>query len=260
MASVVTILFGAIAEVSPQETQTVMNITDTTAPIANNSPPPRTIRSFVCREGRMTSAQKRVLMEEDERLLARQEHYRWEEIFAREAPCVLEIGFGNGESLLQQALERPEQDYLGIEVHRPGAGHLLLQAKAKAIQNLRVMVGDAAEMIHDFPPESFDRILILFPDPWHKTRHHKRRLIQKTLLTLLTDRLKLQGELQMATDWQDYARHMIAVVRSEPRLVNIAGQDSFCPPAYQRPMTKFEQRGYRLGHKVWEIVLRREQH
>jgi len=219
---------------------------------------PRPIRSFVLRQGRISPAQARAL----DGLWPRygvpyaEAPLDLERLFGRAAPKILEIGFGMGEATAQIARAHPENDYLGVEVHGPGVGSLLKQAAAGALTNVRVIRHDAMEVVrHLLVPASLDGAHIFFPDPWHKKRHHKRRLIQPTLVALLADRLKPGGYVHVATDWRDYAEHILAAFTAEPKLVNTA--TDYAPrPAY-RPRTKFEQRGLRLGHGVWDIVFRR---
>ncbi|MHB1293322.1 MAG: tRNA (guanosine(46)-N7)-methyltransferase TrmB [Sulfuricella sp.] len=218
----------------------------------------RPIRSFVLRQGRMSNAQTRAL----ETLLP-----RWgipyqetlldlDTAFGRIAPKILEIGFGMGDSTAAIAAAHPQNDYLGIEVHGPGVGSLLNQIEALGLTNLRVIQHDAVEVLkHMIAPASLDGAHIFFPDPWHKKKHHKRRLIQPELVALLCEKLKPGGYLHAATDWQEYAEHILAVLTAEPRLANTAA-DYASKPDY-RPLTKFEQRGIRLGHGVWDIVFRK---
>ena len=177
-------------------------------------------------------------------------------IFGRAAPKILEIGFGMGDSTAAIAAAHPQNDYLGIEVHGPGVGSLLNQIEALGLTNLRVIQHDAVEVLkHMIAPASLDGVHIFFPDPWHKKKHHKRRLIQPERVALLCEKLKDSGYLHAATDWQEYAEHILAVLSAEPRLANTAA-DYALKPDY-RPLTKFEQRGIKLGHGVWDIVFRR---
>jgi len=218
----------------------------------------RPIRSFVLRQGRMSNAQTRAL----ETLLPRwgipyqEELLDLNTIFGRAAPKILEIGFGMGDSTAAIAAAHPQNDYLGIEVHGPGVGSLLNQIEALGLTNLRVIQHDAVEVLkHMIAPASLDGVHIFFPDPWHKKKHHKRRLIQPERVALLCEKLKDSGYLHAATDWQEYAEHILAVLSAEPRLANTAA-DYALKPDY-RPLTKFEQRGIKLGHGVWDIVFRR---
>jgi tRNA (guanine-N7-)-methyltransferase len=177
-------------------------------------------------------------------------------LFGRRAPLVLEIGFGDGESLAAMASANRAVNYLGLEVHRPGIGHLLLRAEALELTNLRVMCADAVEVLERQTPDGcLDRVQIFFPDPWPKARHHKRRLIQPSFVALLVQKLQSGGPLHIATDCEDYARSILNILNATPELTNQADGNGFAPrPAY-RPPTKFEQRGWRLGHPVWDILV-----
>ena len=176
--------------------------------------------------------------------------------FGRSAPKILEIGFGMGDSTAAIAAAHPQNDYLGIEVHGPGVGSLLNQIEALSLTNLRVIQHDAVEVLkHIIAPASLDGVHIFFPDPWHKKKHHKRRLIQPELVALLCEKLRPGGYLHAATDWQEYAEHILAVLSAEPRLANTA--IGYAPKPDYRPLTKFEQRGIKLGHGVWDIVFRK---
>ncbi|MFN3594861.1 MAG: tRNA (guanosine(46)-N7)-methyltransferase TrmB [Thiobacillaceae bacterium] len=176
--------------------------------------------------------------------------------FGRAAPKVLEIGFGMGETTARIAAEQPEVDYLGVEVHTPGVGALLKRIGELNLTNVRIVQHDAVEVVrYMLPVACLDGVHIFFPDPWHKKRHHKRRLIQPEFVRLLASRLKPGAYMHLATDWEDYAWQMLEVLSAEPTLANTA--DGFADrPAY-RPLTKFEQRGLRLGHKVWDLVFHR---
>jgi len=217
----------------------------------------RPIRSFVRREGRITGAQQRALDTLWERFgVAADIPLELNALFGREAPRVLEIGFGDGEALVCMAQAHPEIDYLGIEVHRPGVGHLLQRAAALELINLRVLCADAVTVLEQqVPAHCLDRVQIFFPDPWPKKRHHKRRLIQPEFVALLARRLKTGGHLHLATDWADYAEQMLEVLNASADFVNTA--TAFAPRPDSRPLTKFEQRGQRLGHPVWDLVFQR---
>jgi tRNA (guanine-N7-)-methyltransferase len=216
------------------------------------------IRSYVLRQGRVSNAQRRAVDE----LLPRYgipfapRLLELDAVFGRQAPRFLEIGFGMGETTAAIAAAHPGNDYLGIEVHTPGVGALLKTIGELGLANLRVIQHDAVEVLRDMlPPDCLAGIHVFFPDPWPKLRHHKRRLLQAPLVALLASRLEPGGYLHCATDWQDYAEHMMAVLSAEPLLANTA--EGFAPrPAY-RPQTKFEARGLRLGHGVWDVVFRR---
>jgi tRNA (guanine-N7-)-methyltransferase len=220
----------------------------------------RRIRSFVRREGRLTRGQQRALdelfprygLEQSEKLID------LTVLFGRQADTVLEIGFGNGASLAEMAKADPAHNYLGIEVHRPGVGNLLLQIEAQQITNLRVMCADAVEVVEQMIPDaSLARVQLFFPDPWHKKKHHKRRIVQPGFVQLLRRKLKPGGVLHMATDWQDYAEHMLAVMSAAEGFVNQQGAGQYAQRPDYRPLTKFEQRGHRLGHGVWDLLFER---
>ncbi len=220
--------------------------------------PARPIRSYVLRQGRLTDAQRRAC---DELLPRFGIDYAPElidlgRIFGRAAPKILEIGFGMGETTASIAASHPENDYLGIEVHTPGVGSLLKRVAEAGLANVRVIRHDALDVLeHMIPPGSLDGVHVFFPDPWPKKRHHKRRLLQPPFLRLLASRMKPGAYLHVATDWQDYAQQILEVLAGEPLLVNTApGYAS--RPAY-RPLTKFESRGLKLGHGVWDLIFRR---
>ena len=216
------------------------------------------IRSYVLRQGRVSNAQQRA----HATLLPRygiafaESPINLETVFGRSAPKILEIGFGMGETTVEIAAAQPENDYLGVEVHTPGVGSLLKQIEARALTNVRIIQHDVVEVLqHMIAPDSLDGIHIFFPDPWPKKRHHKRRLIQAPLIGLLTEKLKAGGYLHAATDWHEYAGQILAVLSATPALLNTA--TDYAPrPAY-RPRTKFEARGLKLGHGVWDIVFKR---
>ncbi|HYF97653.1 MAG TPA: tRNA (guanosine(46)-N7)-methyltransferase TrmB [Coxiellaceae bacterium] len=217
----------------------------------------RTIRSYVRRAGRMTPKQASALNENSAFYsldLASGSLLNLNQIFGREAPKILEIGFGMGQSLAQMALNQPEHDFLGLEVHRPGLGALVAHAKELGLTNLRVIEADAVKVLNEHVAEqSFDKIQIFFPDPWPKKRHHKRRLIQPDFVDLLCTRLKPNGYLHLATDWQDYALQMMTVLSNKPELKNTAGCGIYAINT-DRPETKFERRGRNLGHSIWDLV------
>lgn len=216
------------------------------------------IRSYVLRQGRVSSAQQRAC----DTLLPQlgipyaPQGLDLDQAFGRHAPKILEIGFGMGETTAEIAAAHPGNDYLGIEVHTPGVGSLLKQISERGLSNVRIVQHDAAEVLqHMIPPLSLDGMHIFFPDPWPKKRHHKRRLIQPAFVALAASRLKPAGYIHAATDWQEYAEQMLAVLGAEPALENTAA--AFADrPAY-RPQTKFETRGLRLGHGVWDLVFRK---
>jgi tRNA (guanine-N7-)-methyltransferase len=221
---------------------------------------PRGVRSFVLRAGRMTDGQQRAL----ETLWPR---FGFEytpqpcdlaALFGREAPRIVEIGFGNGAHLIQMASARPEADFLGVEVHRPGVGRVLLEVERLELRNVRVSNHDAVEVIGQQLPEAcLDEVLVLFPDPWHKKRHHKRRLLNEAFVALLASRLKGGGLLRAATDWEPYAIAMLEVLGGCALLENTAADGGYVPRPQSREPTRFERRGERLGHGVWDLAFRR---
>jgi len=220
--------------------------------------PHRAIRSYVLRQGRTTAAQARALA-----LLAPRhcipfapEPLDLDRAFGRAAPKVLEIGFGMGETTAAIAAAHPEIDYLGVEVHAPGVGSLLNRIEALGLTNVRIIQHDAVAVLeHMIAPASLGGVHLFFPDPWPKKRHHKRRLVQPPFAALLASRLKPGGALHAATDWEDYAQQILAVLAAEPALENTAAGFAARPAA--RPQTKFERRGVGLGHRVWDAVFRK---
>ena len=223
------------------------------------APPLRAIRSFVLRAGRMGSGQTRALAELGPRFVLpfRPAPLDAAAAFGRAAPLVLEIGFGMGDATAQIAAARPDTDFLGCEVHTPGVGALLKQIGERGLGNLRIVQHDAVEVLDAMiAPASLAGIHVFFPDPWHKKKHHKRRLIQPAFVAKLASRLAPGGYLHCATDWQPYAEQMLEVLGAEPALRNSA--DGYAPRPDYRPLTKFEQRGLRLGHGVWDLVFRRD--
>lgn len=217
----------------------------------------RHIRSFVRRDGRMTESQKRAFDELWPRVGLKLEDglVDFSKTFQREAQRVLEIGFGSGMSLLAMAKEHPEKDFIGIETYRPGVGSLILGMSLQEINNIRVYYADAVEVLEKCIPEkSLDVVQLFFPDPWPKRRHHKRRLIQPSFVNLVASRLKPQGTLHLATDWEDYAKEMMKVLSSTDEFVNLAGQGQYSNRSTHRPViTKFEARGHESGRQIWEL-------
>jgi tRNA (guanine-N7-)-methyltransferase len=217
----------------------------------------RHIRSFVLRAGRMTPAQERALAQlwPSYGVELGDAPLDLEAIFGRRAPRCLEIGFGAGEVIGDLAENHPHIDYVGIEVHRPGVGRLLLRAARTNLRNLRVISHDAVEVLKDnIEDDSFDEILVFFPDPWHKKRHHKRRLIGPAFVASLAAKLRCGGVLRLATDWQAYAEQMLAVCNASSRLASLSADATFVPRPDFRPPTRFERRGARLGHGVWDLA------
>ena len=218
----------------------------------------RPIRSYVLRQGRFSPAQQRAHAE----LMPRHgvayapQALDFEALFGRDAPVTVEVGSGMGETTVGIAAARPEHDYLAIEVHAPGVGSLLKQVEERGLTNVRVVQHDAVEVLRDMVPEgSLHGIHVFFPDPWPKKRHHKRRLIQPAFAALAATRLAAHGILHVATDWEEYAYHVLEVLRATPLLRNTA--EGFAPRPSTRPETKFERRGIGLGHGVWDIVFER---
>lgn len=225
------------------------------------TPKIRPIRSFVLREGRMTDAQRHAL----ETLWAKYgvdegtDALDFELLFGRAAPCHLEIGFGMGDALAGMGHAHPENDYLGIEVHSPGVGSFMQKAHALELNNVRVISADAVELLEKrIPNASLDAVYLFFPDPWPKRRHHKRRIVNPAFAALVARKLKPGGHFHMATDWQDYARHMLQVMSAAHDFTNVAGEKQFAPRPDYRPLTKFERRGQRLGHGIWDMIFERK--
>jgi tRNA (guanine-N7-)-methyltransferase len=221
---------------------------------------PRGVRSFVLRAGRMTDGQQRAL----ETLWPRfglqysAAPCDLDVLFGRQAPRIVEIGFGNGANLIHMASQRPGADFLGIEVHPPGVGRALLDIERLDLHNVRLSNHDAVEVIGQQIPENcLDEVLVLFPDPWHKKRHHKRRLLNDAFVALLATRLKSGGVLQAATDWEPYAQQMLEVLGSCALLANTVADGGYLPRPESRQPTRFERRGERLGHGVWDLAFRR---
>jgi tRNA (guanine-N7-)-methyltransferase len=226
----------------------------------NESGHPRAIRSFVTRGGRITAGQERALAKLWPKygLELHDAPLDVDALLGGGARRVAEIGFGNGEHLLALAASRPADLFIGIEVHRPGVGRLLLQLEEQGLANVRVICRDAVEVLErHLTGACLDEILILFPDPWPKKRHHKRRLLQGSFVTLLAERLRGGGAIRLATDWEPYAAQMLAVLSAEPRLRNVADGGGFVPRRAERLPTRFERRGERLGHRVWDLEFRR---
>jgi tRNA (guanine-N7-)-methyltransferase len=219
---------------------------------------PRAVRSFVLRAGRMGSGQARALQELGPRFML-----PWQEApldfaaqFGRQAPVVLEIGFGMGDATADIAQRFPAIDFLGVEVHTPGVGALLRQIGERGLGNIRIVQHDAVEVLRAMVPEtSLAGVHVFFPDPWHKKRHHKRRLLQPEFVAELAHHLAPGGYLHCATDWEPYAQQMLEVLTGEPLLVNSA--QGYAPRPEHRPLTKFEARGIKLGHGVWDLLFRR---
>ena len=221
----------------------------------------RTVRSFVLRQGRLTSGQEAALakMWPDFGLEASNDLFDFTKIFGRQAPVTLEIGFGNGDSLATMAKNAPERDFVGIEVHRPGVGHILHLIEKYDLKNLRIIRDDAVEIIkNNIAEDSLDCVQLFFPDPWHKKKHNKRRIVQPDFVSLLASQLKKKGIFHMATDWQEYAEHMAEVMEAHPDFVSMADTPYSTKPD-SRPETKFERRGLDRGHGVWDLLYQSKQ-
>lgn len=230
-------------------------MTDSAAPIQR-----REIKSFVMRAGRMTPGQQRGLDDGLPKfgLNLSQGMIDFEQLFARQAPTTLEIGFGMGLSLLEMAAAAPEQNFIGIEVHRPGVGSLLNGLINQQLSNVRVYQEDAIEVLRQsIPDASLDRLLLFFPDPWHKARHHKRRIVQPEFAQLVRSKLKVGGVFHMATDWEPYAEYMLEVMNVAPGYQNLSAAGNWVERPAERPVTKFERRGQKLGHGVWDLKYQR---
>jgi len=223
--------------------------------MAETTPPKRTIRSFVRRTGRMTPSQQRALRDDWERygIMYKPEALQLDSVFGRSAEKVLEIGFGNGDTLVQAATERPELDFVGIEVHEPGAGHCILKAVAADIGNLRIVIHDALEVLRDqIADNELSRINLLFADPWPKKRHHKRRLINAPFLDLAAAKLSRGGALYLATDWENYAGHIDEVMSRRTDFALVERRKHVGDQPLDRHTTKFEARGLKRGHSIWD--------
>ncbi len=220
----------------------------------------RTIKSFVMRAGRTTLGQQRgIELGWPKFGLELSDGLRdFDQVFGRQAPRTFEIGFGMGHSTLEMAAAAPEQDFIGVEVHKPGVGALLSGLLSQNLQNVRVYSCDALEVLRECVADaSLDRVLLFFPDPWHKSRHHKRRIVQPAFAELIRQKLRIGGVLHMATDWQPYAEHMLEVLSAAPGYRNLATDGAYVPRPAERPVTKFERRGERLGHGVWDLKFQR---
>jgi tRNA (guanine-N7-)-methyltransferase len=220
----------------------------------------RKIRSFVLREGRLTKGQQRSLdlYWPTMGLAYQTELYNLAQVFGRQSDVVLEIGFGMGKSLVAMAKAAPGQDFIGIEVHKPGVGACLGEAETEGVNNLRLFEHDAVEVLRDCIPDgSLSTVQLFFPDPWHKKRHHKRRIVQPDFVQMIRSKLKIGGVFHMATDWENYAEHMLEVMSAAEGYQNLAVDGLYVPRPDHRPLTKFENRGVKLGHGVWDLMFKR---
>lgn len=220
----------------------------------------RKVRSFVKREGRLTKGQARALalfwstmgLEHQKNTLT------MSDVFGNNNPVTLEIGFGMGKSLVEMAKNAPERNFIGIEVHRPGVGACIALAEEEGVNNLKVYEHDAIEILADcIADESLDTVQLFFPDPWHKKKHHKRRIVQPEFVGSIRQKLKIGGVFHMATDWENYAECMLADMLASPGFENLSKDNSYVPRPESRPLTKFEARGQRLGHGVWDLQFKR---
>lgn len=217
----------------------------------------RRIKSFVLRQGRLSQAQQQAIDTQWPHfgLTLEDALLDFDSLFGRTAPTVLEIGFGMGTSLAAMAEANPDKNYIGIEVHRPGVGALLKLVQEKQLTNIRVFNDDAVEVLQrQIPPNSLSEVYLFFPDPWHKTKHKKRRILQAEFALNIARHLQPGGRFHMATDWEDYAQHMMRVMSSLDAYENLSGDHQYTPRPDYRPLTKFEQRGQRLGHGVWDLI------
>lgn len=220
----------------------------------------RKVQSFVKREGRLTKGQALAIDNYWEKfgLNFQPEHYNLEQVFGRTAPVVLEIGFGMGKSLIEMAAAEPDKNFIGIEVHTPGVGACLADVAEQGLTNVRLFEYDAVEVLkQSIPDGSLARVQLYFPDPWHKKRHHKRRIVQPEFAQLIRQKLATEGVFHMATDWENYAEHMLEVMSSQEGYQNTSDNNDYVPRPDFRPLTKFEQRGHRLGHGVWDLIFRK---
>jgi tRNA (guanine-N7-)-methyltransferase len=220
---------------------------------------PRRIRSFMRRQGRATASQKNALDTLWDKYCLNPHHQvNFDEVFPRQAPLILEIGFGNGDSLALMAEKNPDLNYLGIEVHKPGVGRLMLLLEQKGLNNVRIYHHDAIEILEQrIADNSLSGVQLFFPDPWQKRCHHKRRIVKPSFIELLTKKLIIGGYFHAATDWEHYAKEMLEIISAHEKLFNTSKNRTFCERPDYRPLTKFEQRGIRLGHGVWDLIFKR---
>ena len=220
---------------------------------------PQRIRSFIRRQGRTTAGQKLALETLWEKYcLNPDKNYNFKDVFNNQAPLIIEIGFGNGDSLAKMAAANPELNYIGIEVHKPGVGHLMMLLEQQEIKNVKIYHHDAIEILEKhIPDNSLTGIQLFFPDPWHKRRHHKRRIVNTHFLDLLSRKLMKGGYFHAATDWNDYAKDMLKILSADIRLINSSSTGDYCERPDYRPLTKFEQRGLRLNHGVWDLIFKK---
>ncbi|MCK9619694.1 MAG: tRNA (guanosine(46)-N7)-methyltransferase TrmB [Methylobacter sp.] len=221
--------------------------------------PSRRIRSFIRRQGRITQGQQLALDNHwDRYCLDPNADYDFSQVFGRTAPLIVEIGFGAGDSLAKMAAANPDNDYIGIEVHRPGVGHLMLLLDQQGLTNVRIYCHDAIEIIErKIADNSLAGVHLFFPDPWPKKKHHKRRIVRPSFVESLTKKLQSGGYFHAATDWQNYAENMLEVLSAGTGISNTSDTGDYCERPEYRPLTKFEQRGIRLGHGVWDLIFKK---
>ena len=220
----------------------------------------RKIQSFVKRSGRLSKAQSLGLNDlwsdfgvetNDKELI------NFDRIFVKQNDITLEVGFGNGDSLLEMAINQPHQNFIGIEVYEAGVGRIINEASKQNVSNLKIIKDDAVEVIaNNIADESISHFQLFFPDPWHKKRHHKRRIVQTSFLDLLSRKLKIDGTVHIATDWENYAEHIMETLEMHHHFKNLAGDHIYSKRPKDRPLTKFENRGHRLGHGVWDLLFK----
>lgn len=219
----------------------------------------RTVRSFVKREGRLTKGQAAAIERQWPKigLSLNDGLLDFKNVFGNDNPVTFEIGFGMGHSLVEMAAADPARNFIGVEVHEPGIGACLMAAEQAGVNNLRLYNDDAVEVLKQcVADQSLDTVQIFFPDPWHKKRHHKRRIIQPEFVQQLVQKIQPGGKLHLATDWENYAEHMLEVLNNNPNLENTSTTNDYVPRPQSRPSTKFEQRGERKGHGVWDLVFK----
>ncbi|MGZ5044017.1 MAG: tRNA (guanosine(46)-N7)-methyltransferase TrmB [Methylobacter sp.] len=227
--------------------------------LASEKTPSHRIRSFIRRQGRITQGQQLALDNHwDRYCLNPNADYDFSQVFGRTAPLIVEIGFGSGDSLAKMAAANPDKDYIGIEVHRPGVGHLMLLLDQQGLTNVRIYCHDAIEIIErKIADNSLAGVHLFFPDPWPKKKHHKRRIVRPSFVELLARKLQPGGYFHAATDWQNYAESMLEVLSAGTRISNSSNTGDYCERPDYRPLTKFEQRGIRLGHGVWDLIFKK---
>jgi len=221
----------------------------------------RTVRSFVKREGRLTKGQAAAIERHWPAMGLSISHGQLDltDLFGNNNPITFEIGFGIGQSLVEMASKAPDRNFIGVEVHEPGVGACLMAAGQEQVTNLRIYNEDAVEVLKQcIPNQSLDCVQVFFPDPWHKKRHHKRRIIQPEFVELLVAKLTPGGTLHLATDWENYAEHMLEVLTDNSDLCNLSSTNDYVPRPQHRPKTKFEQRGERKGHGVWDLIFSKQ--